>query len=292
MRFNLLYIITLLLLFTACNSKVSDKESLSVSIEPQRYFLEKIAGDKYNINVLMQTGSSPESYDPTPSQMVNIGKSILYFKIGYLGFENNFLKNIKQNNPDLKVIDCSTGIQIIEEHNHDHHDHTGGHGHEGGVNPHIWSSPKTALRIAENMYNAIISYDQANKSFYDANYKQFATELDSLDNIIRKYISKAPVKAFVIYHPALNYFADEYGLTQYCIEHEGKSPSPAQLKALIDTAKEKGIKVVFIQEEYDTKNAEIIAQEIGAKVIPINLLSYNWDREMIKIAQALTSENE
>lgn len=288
MRLSLLSMIAVLVLFTSCDNTVSDKKSLSVSIEPQRYFLEKIVGDKYDVNVLMQAGSSPESYDPTPSQMLRIGKSSLFFKIGYLGFENNFLKSIKENNPDLNIIDCSTGIQTIEEDEHGHE----GHGHEGGINPHIWSSPKTASKIAENMYKAIISLDAENKDYYDNNYKKLTSDIDSVDNIIRGYIEKASVKSFIVYHPALNYFAQEYGLTQYCIEHEGKSPSPAQLKSLIDMGKEKGIQVVFIQEEYDTKNAEVIAKEIGAKVVPINLLSYNWGDEMIKIARSLSSNDE
>lgn len=142
------------------------------------------------------------------------------------------------------------------------------------------------------MYKAVLELDADNEADYTANYDKLIAEMNSIDSIIKSYLDKAPSKAFIIYHPALSYFADEYGLTQYSIEHEGKNPSPSQLKDLIDKAKAEGIKVVFIQQEFDTKNAETVAEAINGKTIRINLLSYNWDEEMIKIAKALAQENE
>ena len=76
------------------------------------------------------------------------------------------------------------------------------------------------------------------------------------------------------------------------IEHEGKNPAPAQLKNLIDQAKEKKVSVVFIQQEFDIKNAEIVAEQIGAKTLSINLLAYDWHDEMVKIAKAIAKQNE
>ena len=86
---------------------------------------------------------------------------------------------------------------------------------------------------------------------------------------------------------AVSYFAAEYQLTQLCIEMDGKEPSPAQLKELVDTARANNTRVVFIQQEFDQKNAELIARETGCKLVRINPLSYNWHEEMILIAQSL-----
>ena len=98
-----------------------------MTIEPQRYFAEKIAGDKFKINCVVPAGQSPETYDPTPQQMVQVGKSQGYLRIGSIGFEQAWMDNIRNNNPGLKVFDLSEGIDLLkspeEEEEHDHHHH-------------------------------------------------------------------------------------------------------------------------------------------------------------------------
>lgn len=279
----------LTVLFGACKSpQKEDSGTLSVTIEPQKYFLESIVGNHYKINTVVPSGTNPESADFTPSQMINLNKSKAYFKTGYLGIENALLSKITESNTNLNIIDCSVGIDIIG--GHVHHDIKANdgtfHGHEAG-DPHIWSSVKSARIMADNMYKAMLELDKDNKSDYERNYRDFQINLNKTDSIIKSYLDKAPSKSFIIYHPALSYFADEYGLTQYSIEQDGKNPSPSQLKELIDKARTENIQVVFIQKEFDTKNAETIADAIGGKMVPIDLLNYSWDEEMIKIAKAL-----
>lgn len=284
------YIVLGLLIWGCKPSKKETLNTLTVTIDPQKYFLESIVGDNFNIDCIVPSGSNPESADFTPSQMMNLNKSKAYFKIGYMGIENTLIDKVAQSSPNLLIFDSSEGIEIIGEHHHcEDHDHSHDHGHIGG-DPHTWSSVKSARIMAENMYKAVLSLDKENEAIYSANYSKLQAEINKTDSIIKSYLEKAPSKSFIIYHPALSYFADEYGLTQYSIEHEGKNPSPSQLKDLIDMAKAENIQVVFIQKEFDTKNAETIAKAIGAKTIPINLLSYDWNEEMIKIAKALAQE--
>lgn len=283
MKQSFLFIITCFVFLTSCNQKNdSQQKILSVSIEPQRYFLETIVGDRYKVNCVIPPGSNPESFDPTPSQMVSLGKSEAYFKVGQLSFENVWINNVKQNNPSLIIVDSSEGIEHLDSECHGHN-----HSHEG-EDPHIWSSPISALKMVVNMYNAVIEIDPDNTVYYSENFDKLKKSITETDSIIKSYIDSSTNKTFIIYHPALSYLSDEYGLEQLSIEHNGKSPSPSQLKKLIDIAKAKDVKVVFIQEEYDVKNAETIAKEIGAKVLPINLLSYDWSNEMIKIAKAIS----
>lgn len=290
MKFKII-VLTAAISFTllACNApKINKNEVLSVSIDPQKYFLETIVKGKYDVNCVIPPGSNPESFDPTPSQMITLGKSLLYFKVGHFNFENVWIKNVQENNPHLSIVDCSTGIHTLEADGHDcGHDH--GHGHSG-ADPHIWSSPETAKIMVANMYNAIVELSPDDKELFTANYNDLLSEISKTDSIIKSYIAKVESKSFIIYHPALSYYAHEYGLKQYTIEFEGKNPSPAQMKQLIDLAKEQNIKVVFVQQEFDSKNAETIAKEIGAKVVPVNLLSYYWSEEMIKIAKALAAD--
>ena len=278
----------------SCNSKQDKILSISVTIEPQRYFAEKIVGNKFKVNTIVPAGTSPETYDPTPSQMIALGKSILYFKVGYLGFENAWSKTLEKNNVDVPLINTSDNINLIENSGHTfeigEHNHHNGHSHKG-VDPHIWSSPKSAIIMARNMLEALVVADVENQKFYRDNFLELEKEILATDKKITGLLENATIKSFIIYHPALGYFARDYNLIQYSIEFEGKSPSPQQLKGMIDFAQMQGIKTIFVQKGFDIKNAESLAKEVGASIYSIDPLSYNWSEELIKIAEIL-SENE
>lgn len=272
------------------SENIEDKTILTVTIEPQRYFLEQIAGENFTINTLVPPGTSPETYEPAPSVMVDMNKSKLYFMIGDLGFEKVWSKRLAENNPNIKIIDCSQDISLIEgvEHNHpDSHGHSHSH---GGLDPHTWSSPVAVKGLAQNMLNSIIEFDPENEETYLLNYNNFIKRVDSTDSIIKELLSDIPTRSFIVFHPSLGYFAQQYNLNQHSIEFEGKNPSPAQIKILIDNAGNENIKTVFIQRGFDEKNAEVVAKEIGADVFEIDPLSYEWDTELIKIAEILARD--
>lgn len=307
------WILFFCLLLAACGqSKRGEEKIVSVTIEPQRYFAEKIAGDKFKINCLVPSGQSPETYDPTPRQMMEVGKSVAYLRIGPIGFEQAWMQPIQDNNPSLRVFDLSEGVDLVEaaEPEEAHDAHAGGHTHasadalgedghlagavshphhhhSGGVDPHIWSSVKGAKAIAQNTRDAFIALDKENEAYYRENYDRLAAEIDSTGRTISDLLAPLAHRTFIIYHPALTYFAQENGLTQLCIEMDGKEPSPAQLKKLVETARAEGARVVFIQQEFDQKNAELIAGETGCRLVRINPLDYNWKKEMIHIAKSL-----
>lgn len=283
-------IITLLL--AACHSASdkkdgAEKKVLTVTIEPQRFFLESIAGDQFSVNTLVPPGANHETYEPPPSVMVDLGKSDIYFKVGDLGFENAWTVRLAKNNPDLIIVDCSEGIERIEgDCHHDHSsDHAHDHSHAG--DPHVWTSPGVVKIFSRNMLDALIENDPENAGFYQANFEKLTGKVNATDSIIRSVLGQTPVKGFIIYHPALGYFADEYGLTQYSIEFEGKNPSPSQMRNLVDTARKERINTIFVQQGFDMKNAEVIAKEIGAEVYEINPLAYEWDQELIRMATLL-----
>ena len=115
----LFFLVFALSLLVGCQSGTKEEKILSVTIEPQRYFLENIVGDRYKINVIVPVGASPETYEPTPAMMVKLAKSAIYFKVGFLGFENAWAESLVKNNPDVKVVNCSEGIDLIYgEHHH------------------------------------------------------------------------------------------------------------------------------------------------------------------------------
>lgn len=291
-------LLLLVLLLSSCSGKQAKGDMISVTIEPQRYFVDKIAGDKFVVNAVVPSGQSPETYDPTPQEMVRLGQSFAYFKIGYIGFEQSWMPKIQENNPRMKVFDLSQGMDVIREEAEHHHseDEPEGiaahHHHPGGVDPHIWSSVQGAKTIARNTFEALVSLEPEQETSFRSNYEKLLAEIKETEAAIHSLLEPVKGQAFIIYHPALTYFAKENGLIQLCIEMDGKEPSPGQLKELVQTAKEAKARVVFIQKEFDRKNAELIAKETGCRLVQINPLSYDWKGEMMHIAKALASDGK
>lgn len=284
---HLIYLFTLLLLSACGNTpQKSEKPVLTVTLEPLRYFTEAIAGEHFEVVSMVPKGSSPESYDPTPQQMVALSQSRAYLRIGYIGFEQTWMKKLEANCPDMKVFDTSQGVDLIRGEGHWHGDHF----HEGGVEPHIWNSTRNALVIADNIYAALCELDQTNQTTYKHRLDSLKQIITQAEEEIRTLLQKAD-STFLIYHPALSYFARDYGLKQTSIEEGGKEPSPAQLKTLIETCRKEKAHIIFVQQEFDQRNAQLIAEELDGKIVPINPLSYDWTEEMIRIARALSPQS-
>ncbi|HAC72707.1 MAG TPA: hypothetical protein DCF46_03770, partial [Porphyromonadaceae bacterium] len=256
----------------------------------------QIVGDKFQVNTLVPPGSSPETYEPSPSAMIKLGNSRAYFKVGFLGYENVWTGKLAENNPDLKIVDCSVGIEPVYG-GHGHHDHSHeaadhSHNQTDAADPHVWSSAKNAVLFSQNMLNAVVELDVENAGLYRANFEKLTQKIAETDSALTRLLKDIPTRSFIVYHPALAYLARDYNLTQHSIEFEGKNPSPAQMKELVDLAKAENIKIVFVQQEFDIKNSEVIAREIGATSHTINPLAYEWDEELIRIAQLLASQEK
>lgn len=311
-----LHILVIPLLLLACvprtkksNGGVEDggqrcRGIVTVTIDPQRFFVERLAGDLLQVNTLVPPGTSPETYEPAPSVMIEMGKSDIYFMVGDLGFEKAWSERLSANNPKMAIVDCSIGIDRMKgiDHSHgdtDHHDpgHSASvsveeaHSH-GEIDPHVWSSPKAVKVLVKNMLDAMAKTYPEEKDQFQSNYEDLISLVDSVDAQIRRLLARAPSRSFIIYHPALGYFARDYGLHQYSIEFEGKSPSPSQIKDLVDLARKENITTVFVQKGFDVKNAEVLANEIGAEVFEIDPLRYEWDEELIGIASKLARITE
>ena len=270
---------------TGCTSKTeTEKSTITVTIEPLRYFAEGVAGEKWNVVSMVPDGISPETYDPSPLQLVKLNKSSLYLKIGYIGFELNNMDKLKKNTPGLDIVDTSAGIDLITC---SHHHHTKGnttHVHE--IEPHVWTSARNANIILENICKALCAKDKTNETYYRHRCDSMKTKVMQTDSIMRQHL-KGAQKTFLIYHPALTYMARDYGLKQLSIEKDGKEPTPSSIKELITQCRKEGVKTIFVQREFNITNAQIIAEETEAELVAINPLSYNWHKEMIHIAQAL-----
>jgi zinc transport system substrate-binding protein len=280
----------MLVLFTSCNQNTPNQKpgdtgkiDVLVSILPQKYFVEQIGGEKVNVSVLIPPGSNPHVYDPTPRQMEEISHAEIYLMNGYLSFEHAWTGSLEDTYPQLKIYNQSLGIKLLG-HEGEACDHAEHQTDESGIDPHTWLSPKNAFVLAENTLNFLTENSPENADFFKANYQIFILKLKQLDQKVDSILTDLPSRKFMIFHPSLAYFANDYNLTQISIEYEGKEPAPAQLKESVASAKESGIKVIFIQKEFDAENAKIIANEIQGRVVQIDPLSGDWENSILRIA--------
>lgn len=278
------------------NKTAGDKPVIAVSLEPQKYFLDKIVGDKMEVTCLLENGANPENYEPSMSNLVTLENCVAYLKMGNVGFEQVLIDKIKQNNRSLNVYDMSQGIDFITgthdccNHHHEGDDHHGEHHHHGDIDPHTWTSIKNAKVIAGNMIDVVTQVDSLNAEFYRANYNKFMASLDSLDNYATHKLAQHKGTAFLVWHPSLSYFARDYGLEQITIGQIGKELSAKQLQEQIDNARHHNARVFFFQKEFDSQQASVINNQLGATMITINPLSYDWETEIRRIIDAIASK--
>lgn len=247
------------------------KDVITVSILPEKYFVERIVGEDYKINVMLPPGASPAAYDPTPRQLKELNNSSVYFRIGYIPFEKNYIKKFENLNPNMKIIDISKGVDLIKKGK--------------TIDPHIWLSPKMVKIQIENIMKAMIRVNPQKSKKYRENYEKVKEKLEKLDkNITRKFKNRKSNK-FLVYHPSWTYFAKDYNLDQIAIEIDGKTPTPKNIKNTIDFAKKENIKMILVQKQMSIQSAKIIAQEINGEVIQLDPLAENWYKNMNKIVK-------
>ena len=257
-------------------AQAGDALKVFVSIVPQKYFVKKIGGDLVDVSVMVRPGASPATYEPKPKQMVALSRAKVYFAIG-VPFEKAWLKKIISANSKMLVVHTEAGIEKMPMKEDKPN---------GIKDPHIWLSPPLAKVQAKNIMVALQKVDLAHSSVYKANYKKFIREIDNLDAELREIFSgKGKRIQFMVFHPAWGYFARTYGLKMVPVESEGKDLKPEALQRLIETAKRDGIKVVFVQPEFSTKSAEIIAKAIGGQVAFASPLNPDWARNLKEVAE-------
>lgn len=278
-------------------TKKSTDPVISVTILPQEYFVQQIAGDLFDVNVMIPPGASPATYDPSPAQLAALTNTDLYLMMGFTGFEMSWSQKLKSVNPDMKMINLSEGIDLIMEKSphgaEDDHEsgksssHASGH-HHGGIDPHTWLSPRNAKIITNNIRKVLSEAYPQYADTFSKNYDSFTVRLDSLDSAIESKLESVHPISFFTYHPSLSYFARDYGLKQVPLELMGKSPSASYLRDLVDIGKEEQIGIIFLQMQFDQHNAEVLAREIGAEIVQINPLDPEWFDQMLFISAKLT----
>lgn len=254
------------------------KPVITVSIEPQRWLLERIVGDRMKVRTLMARGGNPESYEPSFSHLADMESSYCYMMMGNLAFEHAIIDRISANLPNLPIVNNSDSITlIVDDPGHDH-----------GVDPHVWSSAANARIIAANMLREVIRLDQDGERIYRRNYRQLVQTIDSVDSVCAHILAPLRGSTFIVWHPSLSYFARDYGLRQLSVGSEGKDHSVLNTRDVLRRIGDERASVFLVQQDVDaTKAAAVVGGVDDLRVETINPLNYDWSSELLHIANAI-----
>jgi zinc transport system substrate-binding protein len=298
MRFLKQLVLILACILVPITSPSAAALKVTVSVLPQAYFVQQIAGNLAEITVMVLPGASPATYEPKPNQMRALSASVVYFAVG-APFETVWMEKIRAANPGMSIVPTHKGVTKIPmaRHLHDHPETTArDHAHDRNhttdsqtvLDPHIWLAPGLVSIQARNICQGLTDADPAHRDIYAANLAAFEAELTRLDASIRNILGDTTTtNHFLVFHPAWGYFAKEYGLIQIPVEIEGKSPSPRDLGKLISLARTHEIDTVFVQPQFSQKSARVIADAIDGHVIRLDPLAENWAENLIHAAKSI-----
>lgn len=270
---------------------------VAVTVLPQAYFVERVGGQRVDVQVMVPTAVSHEQYTPSPKQMLSLSRARLYVTVGHpaLGVEARAVIPYLQAHPEIRVVNMSDGLVYRELSSHTHNDagelpaenrtRSAGESHDSQAgDPHLWVAPASVAVAVRNITAALASLDRPHTAEYEANAQRFLAEIAELDAEITAALKPLRQRKFMVYHPAWGYFADQYGLEQIAIEMGGKSPSPERLVKLIELARREGVKVIFVQKGFANKSAQVIARELDAQVIELDPMEKDWLANMRRVA--------
>jgi zinc transport system substrate-binding protein len=306
--FILTILVILSALFLSCG-KSEDKAAggklqITVSILPQKYFIERIGGDRVSVQVLAGEGQNPHSYDPTPKQMAAFANTSAWILSG-TDFEIALKPKVVSQYPSLVIVDGTSGVRFrkMEEHSHEDDDHHAEkhddkkHGsaehhddHEkGNIDRHTWLGHNPSKIMAGHIRDLLVKTDPAGKDFYESNYQAFLKDVESVFGNLKKTLKPLSGKTVLVFHPAFGYFLDEFGIEQEAVETGGKEPNAKALSSLIKEAKADKTPAIFVQSQFPVNAAKTVADAVGAEVVMLDPLSPDWLENIKKMGAALES---
>ena len=247
---------------------VSDKLQVAASFYPMAEFARNVAGDKAEVFVLVPDGAEAHDWEPSPSDLSRLGKAQVFV---YNGVVEPWAKQALTALSERKILAVQTGLGLYEragethEEEHHHHDHGCAHGKQ---DPHVWISPKKAIKQVERITAVLCEADAKNAKYYQDNSAKYVEQLKALDIQLTNLANNAPRKVFVTAHAAFGHLADDYGLKQLAVNglSPHAEPTPADLQRLIKVVQEENVRYVFFETLTDPKLAKLVADETGAEI--------------------------
>ena len=256
------------------------KIGVAVTIGPEVEWVNAVGGDKVSVTLMVPEGSDPHTYEPLPSQLAQVSNAKMYAEIGTpLEFETNYMDKIRSTNPEMLIVNASNGIELIPN---------SAENESTTMDPHVWTDPKNAMIMVNNIYNGLVEVDPKDKEYYQKNRDQYIQQLQELDKNTTKLLKGKQNTNILVYHPAFGYYARDYNLTQVGAMLNDEEPSPQRIAMMVDIAKQNNITVLYNEPQYDPKFMQSIASQVGGQVLTVNDLDEHYLQNMMNVAKAFS----
>lgn len=252
------------------------KPTVAVTISPQAAFVREVAGDLVNVVTMMPPGANHETFSPPPQDMEKLSAAALYLTMGLPPERAGLLPKLAEMNKNMRIVDVQMEVAKI---------YAPRYFAPNDQDPHIWLSPKRAIVMVRMTAQELGAIDPANSATYKANAERYIARIEAADQEIQASFKTLWNRMFIVYHPAFGYFADDYNLTMVALEEEGKEADPRRFREVIDMAKEKGIKVIFYQEDIDGRQSRTFAEELGGQAEKVSPMATDYVENLLRMAR-------
>ncbi|NCC14024.1 MAG: metal ABC transporter substrate-binding protein [Spirochaetia bacterium] len=292
MRTRILVIFVLFssaLLFGSGTKEATNRDSkpvVVVSILPHAYFVDQLTQGLVEVVTLVGEGQNPHSYEPSPSQMAQLAIAKLWVLSG-TDFELSLRQKVTSLYPNLVVVDGTRGMtfRMLQEHEgHDEHDDE----HDLNIDRHTWLGLEQVKVLLANTKEALFPLLGAeSKTVVESRYQELISQIDVLFSSLAVQLKPLAGSTVFVYHNSFGYFLDSFSIAQEAVETGGKEPTAKTLAALIEKAKQERPKVIFVQKQFPVASAKTVADAVGAEVVSLDPLAYNWMESIQTMADAL-----
>jgi len=248
---------------------VSGAQDVFVSIPPQAFLVEWLAGNLVRVDVLLPPGASPATYEPTPKQMAALDHAQLYLQIG-APFEGPILAKVSELMPELRVVDCTAGVELEPIGG-------GGHDHDAGLlDPHIWLDPQQMKIIASTTAEALETLLPDEAPGIEERLAALHRAIDDTDARVAAVLAPFAGRTLLVFHPAYGYFTRRYGLIQMAVEVDGKAPSARRLATVVDELRQQPVPALFVQPQFSRSAAERVANALDCELVELDPLAGDY----------------
>ena len=253
------------------------RPTIVVTVAPQAAFVQELAGELVNVVTVLPPGANHETFSLPPQDMERISAANLYLALGLPPERAGILPKGAELNRNLRIIDVQNEVAKTYPPRYFAPD---------DQDPHIWLSPKRAIAMVQLTARELASLDPANRETYTNNAQRFIARIEAADQEVRAALQSKSNRTFIVYHPAFGYFAEDYNLNMVALEEEGKEADPRRMREIIDMAREKGIKIIFYQEDIDGRQSRTFAEELGGRAEKVSPMATDYVENLQRMARA------
>jgi len=259
----------LLCLLGAGSASAQAPLSAFVSVPPQKYLLQRIGGGHVKVSVMLSPGQAPETFDPSARQIQRLAGAKVYFLAG-VPFETAWADTMEQAYPELRIVPCCGDLTPGQM-----------------VDPHYWTSPENAIRMAQTMYETLAGLEPEREGEYKFNLDRLTADLKQLDAYIRTKLLQRRTDVFITAHAAWGWFAQSYGLEEVAMEKNGREIGPRGLAQIVEIARRERIHTLFVQNQFKTPVAGTLAKRLNARLVTLDPLAEDYIGNMRSVADKL-----